>query len=145
MRHLRRFDSPKEILRKYGFNCTEAQIATLEILIQAEHPVSRDYIFQALGSGGPDKTTIYRILERFCEKNLIHKAYVDKRAWEYELADKCSDHQCHPHFKCTNCGKIICLHDVCVPLVEGLKGFIFQRQKMIIEGIGPECAKIFDR
>lgn len=131
----------EKILKDHGLNCTEMQIATLNVLIQAKQPVSQCDIMDSLADKNPDKTTIYRILERFCAKGIVHKAYVDKRAWEYELGDKCTDHQCHPHFKCTNCGKITCLFDVHMPLVEGLgKDFIFQRQKIMIEGIGPECS-----
>jgi len=134
-------NDPERILKDHGFNCTEMQIATLDVLIQAEQPISRSDILESLEDKNPDRTTIYRILERFCEKGLVCKAYVDKRAWEYELADKCTDHQCHPHFKCTNCGKVTCLFDVNVPLAEGLgKNYIFQRQKIMIEGIGPECS-----
>ncbi len=137
-------DCPEKILKDHDFNCTKMQIATLNVLIQTDHPVARRDILHALEDMNPDKTTIYRILERFCEKGLVHKAYVDKRAWEYELADKCTDRQCHPHFKCTNCGKVTCLFDAHVPLVEGLgEEFIFQRQMIMIEGIGPECSKVF--
>ncbi len=135
---------PEKILKDHGFNCTQMQIATLKVLIQSEHPVSRGDILDSLEDRSPDKTTVYRILERFCEKGIVHKAYVDKRAWEYELADKCTDRQCHPHFKCTNCGKVTCLFDVHAPLVQGLGDeFIFQRQMTMIEGIGPECSKGF--
>jgi len=135
---------PEKILKNHNLNCTEMQIATLDVLIQAEQPVSRVDILDSLKNKNPDKTTIYRVLERFCEKGIVHKAYVGKRAWEYELADKCTDQKCHPHFKCTNCGKVTCLFDVHVSLVEGLgKDFIFQRQKIMIEGIGPECSAGF--
>ena len=135
---------PEKLLKDHGFNCTKMQIATLAVLIQAEQPVSRGEIINSLEGRNPDKTTIYRILERFCQKGIVHKAYVDKRAWEYELADKCTNHQCHPHFKCTNCGKVTCLFDVHVPLVKGLgKDFIFQRKKIMIEGVGPECSAGF--
>jgi Fur family transcriptional regulator, ferric uptake regulator len=138
--------NPEIILKDHGFNCTQMQIATLDILIHAEKPMARADILNALDERNPDKTTIYRILERFCEKGIVHKAYVDKRAWEYELADKCTDNQCHPHFKCTNCGKVTCLHDVNIPLIKGLgKDFIFHRQKIMIEGIGPECSAEFIR
>lgn len=135
-------DLSERILKDHGFNCTKMQIATLNILRQAGHPVSRSDIVQSLKHMNPDKITIYRILERFCEKGIVHKAYTDKRAWEYELADKCTELQCHPHFKCTKCGMVICLHDMDVPLVKGLgPDFIFQRQKIMIEGIGPECSR----
>ncbi len=135
---------PEEILKDHGFNCTEMQIATLNVLIQADHPVSRGAVLDSLKNKNPNKVTVYRILEKFCAKGIVHKACVEKRAWEYELADRCTDHQCHPHFKCTNCGKITCLHDLCGPLIKGLKkGFILQRQKIIIEGIGPECSAEF--
>jgi Fe2+ or Zn2+ uptake regulation protein len=55
---------PEKILKDHGFNCTQMQIATLDVLIQAEHPVSRVAILDSLENRNPDKTTKYRILER---------------------------------------------------------------------------------
>jgi Fur family ferric uptake transcriptional regulator len=133
-----------QLLKSVSLRWTSHRVAIIEALLTADSTMTQGQIADALGPKAPNKTTIYRILERFCEQGIVHKAYVDKRAWAYELADKCTDHQCHPHFKCTNCGAVICLHDVHVPLVKSLgKDFIFQRQKIMIEGICPECSAGF--
>jgi Fur family ferric uptake transcriptional regulator len=130
-----------QLLKSVSLRWTSHRVAIIEALLTADSTMTQGQIADALGPKAPNKTTIYRILERFCEKGLVCKAYVDKRACEYELADKCTDHQCHPHFKCTNCGAVICLHDIHVPLIKSLgKDFVFQRQKIMIEGIGSECS-----
>ncbi|AQQ09067.1 Ferric uptake regulation protein [Sedimentisphaera cyanobacteriorum] len=136
----RKNDSPEKTLKEYGLNCTKSQIKVLKVLLSAENPLARGDIISALGSRKIDKVTVYRILERFCEKGLVHKAYLDKRDCEYELADRCSKHQCHPHFKCIKCGRVICLYDEKIPLIESRRDdLVFLRQKTVIEGIGPEC------
>lgn len=129
----------REILRQFKFHCTAGQVAVLGVLLDADCPLSQEEIAGRM-SGQADRATIYRILERFCQKGLVHQAFVDGRAVRYELGDRCTDSQCHPHFLCDGCGEVFCMDDVTVPLAEGLgKGFVLRRQKVMIEGLCPEC------
>jgi Fur family transcriptional regulator, ferric uptake regulator len=139
--HFSESSGAEEILRRNGFNCTRQQVALLELLIGAKKPVSREGIAEQLKESRPDRVTVYRILERFCEKGLVHKAYVGKRGWKYELADNCSEQQCHPHFICNRCGETFCLTGAFLPLIKGLKkGFVIQRQQVRVEGLCAECS-----
>jgi Fur family transcriptional regulator, ferric uptake regulator len=131
----------KELLEAANFNITKAQVLVLQHLLKAERPLSREELFASLGTYCPDKVTIYRILEKFCEKNLVHKVYLKDRAWRYELAHNCDEKQCHPHFTCTKCSETFCLTGLSFPLVQGLKrGFVVHRQQVRIEGLCSSCS-----
>jgi Fur family transcriptional regulator, ferric uptake regulator len=129
------------ILKTAGFNSTKAQIFILQELLSAAKPLSREELSTRLGENCPDKVTVYRIMERFCGGNLVHKVYLGNRAWNYELAHHCEDKQCHPHFTCNNCGQTYCLTGLFLPMVKGLKkGFVVQRQQVGIEGLCSSCS-----
>jgi Fur family transcriptional regulator, ferric uptake regulator len=113
----------------------------LEVLLSAKRPLTVDEIMTAMSKGCANKVTVYRTLESMVGAGLVHRAFVHKRAEHFELADRCTDAQCHPHFTCRKCGATRCLVGVFVPLVKGLgKGFILQRQQVRLEGICPACA-----
>lgn len=65
-------------------------------------------------SGQLDRVTIYRILQGFYEDGKIHKIVGDNSKTYYALCHEC-DHEHHrdhhPHFRCTNCNRVICIED----------------------------------
>ena len=131
----------KEILKAAKFNCTKAQVFILKELLKADRPLSREELIQHLGPKCPDTVTVYRVLERFCEQGLVHKVYLQSRAWKYELAHNCTEQQCHPHFTCSDCGETFCLTGLSLPLIKDLKkGFAIRRQQVNIEGLCPSCS-----
>jgi Fur family ferric uptake transcriptional regulator len=130
-----------EILRGAGLYSTQARISIMEAMLAAGRPVDRKDLAARLGSRGPDEVTIYRTLESFCKKGLVHKVFGEGRAGRFELAHNCGEVQCHPHFTCRRCGVTQCLAGVSVPLVKGLrKGFKLLRQQVRLEGICPGCS-----
>ncbi len=131
----------ENILNAANLNHTKAQVLIIEKLLKTKRPLSREELADQLGRDRPDKTTIYRIIERLCEKNLVHKAFIKGRAAKYELARNCTEKQCHPHFTCTNCGETFCLKDTFVPLIKDLKkGFVISRQQVRLEGLCSSCS-----
>jgi Fur family transcriptional regulator, ferric uptake regulator len=130
-----------EILRGAGLYSTQARLAILEALLKAGRPVDKKELARSLGSSGPDEVTIYRTLESFCTKGLVHKVFAGDRSGRFELAHNCGEVQCHPHFTCRRCGVTQCLTGVSIPLVKGLqKGFRLLRQQVRLEGICPGCS-----
>lgn len=130
-----------ELLKTAGFNVTKAQVLVIQELLNAEKPLSRKELVRKLGRNCPDKVTVYRIMEKLCDKDLVHKAFLGGRTWKYELARNCSQKQCHPHFTCINCGETFCLKGLSLPLIKGLKkGFVFHRQQIRIDGSCPSCS-----
>jgi Fur family ferric uptake transcriptional regulator len=125
---------------------TEPRKAILEVLLKANRPQTADEIVTAIGKRGPNKVTVYRTLENMIEAGMVHRAFIDGRSQHYELADKCSENQCHPHFICTDCGQTHCLTEVSVPMAtRPPAGFIIERQQVRLEGLCAECGKTDDR
>jgi Fur family ferric uptake transcriptional regulator len=131
----------ENLLRSVNLRRTDPRVAILSVLQQTHKPLTQDQIAAKLGAVIPNKVTIYRILERFCKAGLVHKAFMHKRAWHFELADRCTERQCHPHFTCKKCGVTHCLTKLSFPLVKGLNsGFIIHRQQVRLEGLCPRCS-----
>lgn len=129
-----------EMLRGAGLSCTQGRIAILGLLLRANAPLAQDDIAERLSGLRLNRTTIYRTLHALRKSGLVHRAYLRKRAWHFELADRCTANQCHPHFTCTECGCTYCLTKACIPMVKSLpEGFIIHRQQVRLEGLCPRC------
>lgn len=128
------------LLRSVDLRRTGPRVSILSVLMRAGRPLTQEEIASKLGSAVANKVTIYRVLERFCKAGLVHKAFMQKRAWHFELADRCTESQCHPHFTCKKCGVVSCLVDLPVSIVKGVKkGFVIHRQRVQLEGLCPRC------
>jgi len=131
----------RELLRAVGLRMTGGRVDILDVLLRAHRPLTEDEIRARL-KREVDRTTVYRNLEHFMVKNLVHRCFVRERAWHYELAHNCGPKQCHPHFCCTKCGRMVCLTEVSVPLARKLpEGFELKRQQVRIEGLCPRCSR----
>jgi len=131
----------RRMLKEVGLYRTKARVAVLETLMEASSPLPQDRIASQPAAGAFDKVTIYRTLESLTQAGLVHRAFMHSRAWHFELANHCTEKQCHPHFTCTNCGVTHCLTDISVPLVRiPHKGFVITRQQVRLEGLCPACA-----
>lgn len=131
----------RQMLKAAELYCTKCRVAVLKVLIKADKPLSQDQIARRLGRNRLNKVTVYRILESFCQAGMVHKAFIQKRAVHFELANRCSEIRCHPHFICKSCGVTNCLPRLSIPVVKGLKkGFVIHRQQVRLEGLCPACA-----
>ncbi len=131
----------RTMLKAAKLYCTKVRVAILKVLMKAARPLSQDQIARRLGKKHFDKVTIYRTLASLLKVGLVHKAFMAKRAWHFELAHNCSENQCHPHFTCTSCGSIHCLTEMSPPMAKSPhKGFVIHRQQVRLEGLCPTCA-----
>ena len=134
-------DKARRMLKAAQLYCTEARIAILNVLMQAPSPLRQNQVAARLTTKNLNKVTIYRTLETLVEVGLVHRAFMHKRAWHFELAHHCSETQCHPHFTCLNCGQTHCLTGISVPMAESpYQGFVITRQQVRLEGLCPTCA-----
>jgi len=130
-----------EMLKAANLYLTRSRVAIVKVLLKTATPLTHDQIAVTMERKHLDKVTVYRTLSSLLEAGLVHKAYLDKRAWHFELAGNCTSRQCHPHFTCTNCGGTHCLTDMSVPMPKSpRKGFIISRQQIRLEGLCPACA-----
>jgi Fe2+ or Zn2+ uptake regulation protein len=134
-------DKARRMLRQAKLYCTEARVAILRVLLEAARPLRQDQIAPQLRSRTLNKVTVYRTLESLAAAGLVHRAFMQDRAWHFELADHCTEKQCHPHFTCTKCGVTHCLTDTSVPMARiADRGFVISRQQVRLEGLCPACA-----
>jgi Fe2+ or Zn2+ uptake regulation protein len=135
-------DKVRGMLKTAELYCTEARVAVLKVLLRAPSPLRQNQIAARLATKTLNKVTIYRTLESLVEAGLVHRAFMQKRAWHFELAHHCSERQCHPHFTCLDCGDTHCLTGVSLPMAKSpLKGFVISRQQVRLEGWCPACAE----
>lgn len=91
---------------------TPSKKAILNILKEAGEALSHEMLQEELEKD-VNRTTIYRVLNRFHEDGIIHKVVCDdgKQYFAYCLnCGKGKHHHNHFHFRCQNCGKVECLN-----------------------------------
>lgn len=131
----------EKVLSDAGLRRTKPRMAILTILFRAVKPLTQQQIAEQITKDAPDKVTIYRTLETLVESNIVHKAYLQNRAWHFELAHNCTRKQCHPHFTCDECGGTFCLTQLDIPMARSPhKGFLFTHQQVRLQGLCPACA-----
>ena len=131
----------ESLLKRTGLRRTEPRVAILAALLGARVPQTANQLAVKLAEAGPNRVTIYRVLENFVEAGLVHKAFLRKRTWHFEPAHNCTKQQCHPHFTCTNCDETSCLTEISMPMAKSpYKGFVIGRQRVQFEGLCPDCS-----
>ena len=128
------------LLKLAGLRRTGPRLSILNALLDAGRPVTHEQITVRLAEAAPNKVTIYRVLESLVEANIVHKAFLRERAWHFELADRCTASQCHPHFTCINCEKTYCFTDTALPMAKSPRGFTILHQRVQLEGLCPKCS-----
>ncbi len=80
----------------------------INILETQDRPLSVPELTRLLKSKklAPNKTTLYRLLERLKEQALIQEVLLNNRVTHYELKKK---H--HHHFVCNQCDYVKCIED----------------------------------
>ena len=130
--------SLKLVLKNANLRCTPARFDILDVLSNSDTALTQKQVTDLL-KDKYDKVTIYRTLETFLNAEIVHKAFFQEREWHFELADRCGRQQCHPHFACRLCGKNFCLDGISYPIIRIPANFESLQQKVLIEGICPNC------
>lgn len=115
----------------------------LEVLQNADRPLSVPQILAKLK--GVDTVTVYRTLNTFIKKKLVHRVRGEDRSWLYAAGDLLDQpRHLHPHFVCDECGKVDCLDDSSIPgsFVESLhvdSGYKVAYPEVVLHGRCPKC------
>ena len=93
-----------------------------------------------------DRITLYRSLRSFEASGLLHKVLDDSGTTRFALCRTgCSEHAHHDehvHFRCSDCGKTLCLPEVAIPDVMLPQGYAFGNAKLLIDGTCPDCLPV---
>jgi Fe2+ or Zn2+ uptake regulation protein len=105
-------DSILERLRNEGLRITPGRRKILEVLFEADHPVSLEEIREKAGHGksGPDYATVFRMISLLENLQLVQKVNLQRACSFYELHDP-SRH--YDHVICTICGKVVLITEPC--------------------------------
>jgi Fur family ferric uptake transcriptional regulator len=92
-----------------------------------------------------DRVTLYRILNVFEEKGIIHKVFDLNGTANYAICtSNCQEHlhqDEHLHFNCTICNKVYCLDDLNLPAFSLPAGFKAKGFTLYASGTCPQCNK----
>jgi len=101
-------------LRHAGLRATAPRLAVLSLLRRAPMPLSHPEVNTALAARGWDRATLYRNLVDLTRRGLARRVDLGDRIWRFEDARAEHGASEHPHFVCTECGEVVCLHGVAV-------------------------------
>lgn len=132
-----------ELLKRSQLSVTAGRRRILELFLQQDGALSHGDIERKAGEKF-DRVTVYRTLQAFLEKGLIHSIPTADNSIRYALCkDDCTAGQHrddHVHFICNQCGNAVCLKDVVVPAIRMPKGYVVQQVEMLVSGVCKSCA-----
>ena len=129
------------ILHQRQLSSTDSRRTILTLFLNSTDALTHGDIEKAVGEKY-DRVTIYRTLQTFEEKGIIHAIPTADNSIKYALCKECSDghhHDEHVHFICRSCGKTICLDDVVSPRIDLPEGYKAEKVQVVMEGVCREC------
>jgi Fur family ferric uptake transcriptional regulator len=126
------------ILKENKLSLTEVRRKVLELFIRTDCALVTADIEKTLPAN-IDRVTVYRTLQTFLKKGLIHLIPTTDDSIKYAFTKHKQLQQNHVHFVCSNCNKTSCLDSVTIPIVKLPKGFKEQFHELVITGICDNC------
>ncbi|MDQ6761303.1 MAG: transcriptional repressor [Bacteroidota bacterium] len=130
------------ILKQNRLSVTVSRQKILNFFLAADGALAHADIENNMGESF-DRVTVYRTLQSFVEKGIIHLIPTTDNSVKYALCkNDCAPghhHDDHVHFICGECEKTICLDDIDIPVVKLPKGFTPSRFQMVVTGVCGEC------
>ena len=130
-----------DILHRRQLSSTESRRKILTLFLNTEDALTHGDIEKEVGDKY-DRVTIYRTLQTFEEKGIIHSIPTAENSIKYALCKECEEghhHDDHVHFICSNCDKTICLDDVVSPKIDLPAGYVADNVQVVIQGICKDC------
>jgi Fur family ferric uptake transcriptional regulator len=133
------------------------RLGVLEILASSGgQPVGVPQLLERLPAQ-TDPVTVYRTLNTFTRKRLVHRVRGEDRTWRYALsapgatggrgkpAAKAQPPHGHPHFVCDGCGTVECLEKSQIPrdFVRSLRvgaRYEVRYPEVVLHGLCPRCS-----
>ncbi|XOV94287.1 MAG: Fur family transcriptional regulator [Bacteroidota bacterium] len=135
---------PIEILKNHNLRVTDCRIAVLQQFMKTDHALSQSDLDE--NCSGFDRVTLYRTLQNFLEKGILHRIPNDFGYASYGVCfDTCGPdghHHDHLHFQCTDCGHIQCLEETHLPKVKLPKEYHVDHVDLIIAGTCTHCKHV---
>ena len=131
-----------DIIKKHGLSITESRTIILS-LFQKERKALAQNDIERKTKASLDRVTVYRTLNTFLEKGIIHQIPTTNNLQLYALCgDSCGSeahNDNHVHFECEKCSSVTCIDEVVVPMVKLPKGFKPLKSSMVVKGFCAAC------
>ena len=138
--------SPEKLLQHHNVRKTNGRLSVLQTLLKSRKALSHTELHEQIKKD-LDRVTLYRILEQFEKRGIIHKVPDDQVSVKYALCDH-SEHDLnhthsdnHAHFKCQSCGETLCLDDSTIPNIAVPRGFQVNERFLLLGGLCSKCAE----
>ena len=132
----------KEILKRRQLSVTASREKILHLFLEQTGALAHGDIEKRAGEKF-DRVTVYRTLQTFVEKGIIHTIPTADNSIRYALCkDDCAEghhHDQHIHFVCTNCKNTYCLDDIVTPEIKLPKGYSSEHIEVVVEGVCKNC------
>lgn len=125
-----------DVLNEHGIRATAVRILVWRTLQKFDYVFALADLEVALPT--VDRSTLFRALTLFAEKDLLHTVEDGSGQQKY-----CLHHSDHVHLTCTVCGRTICLENQEIPHVPVPDGFEVRHVSYIIQGVCASCAHKF--
>jgi Fur family ferric uptake transcriptional regulator len=134
-------NSINDILRRNQLSVTESRRKILSLFLENQDALTHGDIEKKAGEKF-DRVTVYRTLQTFEEKGIIHSIPTADNSVRYALCKDCTEghhHDDHVHLICTHCSKTICLDDVVSPKIDLPDGYRVENVQVVINGMCKDC------
>lgn len=132
----------ESLLKKNNLSITESRKKILQLFFTQGGALAHGDIEKKAGEKF-DRVTVYRTLQTFVDKGIIHTIPTADNSVLYALCkDDCSGghhHDHHIHFVCTQCQVTYCLDDVVTPDIKLPKGYAAHQVEVVARGICKNC------
>lgn len=130
------------MLRGSRLSVTASRRRILELFLEKDSALSHSDI-ETVISGSFDRVTVYRTLQTFLERGLIHTVPSGDSVVRYALCkDACGEghhHDNHVHFVCDSCGATTCIEEVSIPSIRLPGGYRVRQVGMVVNGTCGRC------
>ncbi|MFT3903414.1 MAG: transcriptional repressor [Niabella sp.] len=130
------------ILKNSKLSVTSSRQKILQLFLDTSGALAHGDIEKKAGEHF-DRVTVYRTLQTFVEKGIIHTIPTDDNSIKYALCHgECAEghhHDHHVHLVCNLCHKTFCLDDVVTPDIKLPKGYVLNSTDVVVKGICKAC------
>jgi len=131
-----------DILRSNHLSNTDSRREILQVFLRSRSALAHQDIEKKTGEKF-DRVTVYRTLQTFIDKGIVHTIPTSDNAVKYALCrEECSEghhHDNHIHFVCDSCGNTTCLDETAIPQIKLPQGYRQEKVNVIVNGVCKTC------
>lgn len=131
-----------DILKRNHLSNTDSRREILQVFLRSRSALAHHDIEKKTGEKF-DRVTVYRTLQTFIDKGIVHTIPTSDNAVKYALCrEKCTEghhHDNHIHFVCDSCGNTTCLDETAIPQIKLPQGYRQEKVNVIVNGVCRTC------